>query len=45
MRGLLPADNGMEDADKNKYYRYVGSTSEIQLGKSKSFSILDLLVQ
>lgn len=42
MNGLLPEDdNGLVDTNKGKYYRYVGSTSEIQVGESKSFSILD----
>src|SRR5919106_4588784 len=42
MNGLLPEDdNGLVDTNKDKYYRFVGSTSEIQVGKSKSFSILD----
>ena len=34
-------DNDTADTTKNKYYRYVGLTSEIQAGKSKSFSISD----
>ncbi len=42
MNGLLPEDdNGIGDANKNKYYRHVGLASEIQSGKSKSFSISD----
>jgi nitrite reductase/ring-hydroxylating ferredoxin subunit len=42
MNGLLPEDdNGIGDSNKDKYYRYVGLASEIQSGKSKSFSILD----
>ena len=42
MNGLLPEDdNGLVDTNKDKYYRYVGSTSEIQVGEAKSFSILD----
>ena len=42
MNGLLPEDdNGLVNTNKGKYYRYVGSTSEIQVGESKSFSILD----
>jgi hypothetical protein len=41
VKGLLPTDNGIKDAGKNKYYRYVGLTSELQSGKSKSFSISD----
>ena len=42
MKGLFPEDdNGLGDASKDKYYRYVGLASEIQPGKSKSFSISD----
>ena len=42
MKGLFPGDdNGLGDANKDKYYRYVGLASEIQPGKSKSFSISD----
>jgi hypothetical protein len=42
MNGLLPEDdNGLVDTNKGKYYRYLGSTSEIQVGESKSFSISD----
>jgi nitrite reductase/ring-hydroxylating ferredoxin subunit/multimeric flavodoxin WrbA len=33
-------DNGTVDSNKNGYYRFVGLTSEIQSGKSKSFTIL-----
>ncbi|HEX5978802.1 MAG TPA: Rieske 2Fe-2S domain-containing protein, partial [Nitrososphaeraceae archaeon] len=32
-------DNGTVDSNKNGYYRFVGLTSEIQSGKSKSFTI------
>jgi nitrite reductase (NADH) small subunit/3-phenylpropionate/trans-cinnamate dioxygenase ferredoxin subunit len=40
MEGSMPGnDNDTADTTKNKYYRYVGLTSEIQAGKSKSFSI------
>ena len=42
MEGSVPGNsNGTVDTTKNKYYRYVGLTSEIQAGKSKSFSISD----
>lgn len=38
MNGLLPEDdNGIGDANKNKYYRHVGLASEIQSGKSNLF--------
>ena len=40
MKELLPDDNKtIGDTNKDKYYRYVGLASEIQAGKSKSFSI------
>ena len=42
MKELLPDDNKtIGDTNKDKYYRYVGLASEIQAGKSKSFSISD----
>ena len=42
MEGSVPGNsNGTVDTTKNNYYRYVGLTSEIQAGKSKSFSISD----
>jgi nitrite reductase/ring-hydroxylating ferredoxin subunit/multimeric flavodoxin WrbA len=42
MKGLLPEDDkSLGDANKDKYYRYIGLASEIQAGKSKSFSISD----
>ena len=42
MKGLFPGDdNGLGDANKDKYYRYVGLVSEIRAGKSKSFLITD----
>ena len=34
-------DNGTADTNKNGYYRFVGLTSEIQSGRSKSFMISD----
>jgi nitrite reductase/ring-hydroxylating ferredoxin subunit/multimeric flavodoxin WrbA len=42
MKGLFPGDdNGLGDANKDKYYRYIGLVSEIRAGKSKSFLITD----
>jgi hypothetical protein len=42
MKELLPDDDkSIGDTNKDKYYRYVGLASEIQAGKSKSFSISD----
>lgn len=42
MKELLPDDDkDIGDTNKDKYYRYVGLASEIQPGKSKSFSISD----
>ena len=42
MKELLPGgDKSIGDTNKDKYYRYVGLASEIQAGKSKSFSISD----
>ena len=42
MKGLFPEDdNGLGDANKDKYYRYIGLVSEIRAGKSKSFLITD----
>ena len=42
MKELLPGDDkSIGDTNKDKYYRYVGLASEIQAGKSKSFSISD----
>jgi nitrite reductase/ring-hydroxylating ferredoxin subunit len=36
MKGLFPGD-----ANKDKYYRYIGLVSEIRADKSKSFLITD----
>lgn len=42
MKGLFPGDdNSLGDANKDKYYRYIGLVSEIRAGKSKSFIIAD----
>jgi nitrite reductase/ring-hydroxylating ferredoxin subunit len=42
MKGLfLGDDNSLGDANKDKYYRYIGLVSEIRAGKSKSFLIAD----
>jgi len=42
MKGLFPGDdNSLGDANKDKYYRYIGLVSEIRAGKSKSFLIAD----
>ena len=42
MKGLFPGDdNSLGDANKDKYYRYIGVVSEIRAGKSKSFLIAD----
>ncbi|HEY6405628.1 MAG TPA: Rieske 2Fe-2S domain-containing protein, partial [Nitrososphaeraceae archaeon] len=42
MKGSFPRnDNGTADTNKNGYYRFVGLTSEIQSGRSKSFIISD----
>jgi hypothetical protein len=42
MKELLPDDDkALGDTNKDKYYRYVGLASEIQPGKSKSFTISD----
>ncbi|HEU4823428.1 MAG TPA: Rieske 2Fe-2S domain-containing protein [Nitrososphaeraceae archaeon] len=42
MKEMLPDDDkDIGDTNKDKYYRYVGPASEIQPGKSKSFSISD----
>jgi hypothetical protein len=42
MKGLFPGDdNSLGDANKDKYYRYIGLVSEIRAGKSKSFLIVD----
>ena len=42
MKGSFPGnDNGTADTNKNGYYRFVGLTSEIHSGKSKSFIISD----
>ena len=42
MKGSFPRnDNGTADTNKNGYYRFVGLTSEIQSGRSKSFMISD----
>jgi nitrite reductase/ring-hydroxylating ferredoxin subunit/multimeric flavodoxin WrbA len=42
MKGLfLGDDNSLGDANKDKYYRYIGLVSEIRAGKSKSFIIAD----
>jgi nitrite reductase/ring-hydroxylating ferredoxin subunit/multimeric flavodoxin WrbA len=42
MKGLFPGDdNSLGDANKDKYYRYIGLISEIRAGKSKSFLIAD----
>ena len=41
MNELFPGDKAIGDTNKDKYYRYVGLASEIQPGKSKSFSISD----
>ena len=42
MKSLLPEDdNGLGDTNNDKYYQYIGLASEIQAGKSKSFSISD----
>jgi nitrite reductase/ring-hydroxylating ferredoxin subunit/multimeric flavodoxin WrbA len=40
MKRLLPNNNNdSNDDDRNSSYRYIGIASEIQVGKSKSFSI------
>jgi nitrite reductase/ring-hydroxylating ferredoxin subunit len=42
MRSSLPEDdNGLGETNNDKYYQYIGLASEIQAGKSKSFSILN----
>jgi hypothetical protein len=42
MRSLLPKDdNGFNDDNVNEHYRYLGIASEIQVGNSKFFSIVD----
>jgi nitrite reductase/ring-hydroxylating ferredoxin subunit len=42
MRSLLPKDdNGFNDDSVNEHYRYLGIGSEIQVGNSKFFSIVD----
>jgi nitrite reductase/ring-hydroxylating ferredoxin subunit/multimeric flavodoxin WrbA len=42
MKGLFPGDDdSLGDANKDKYYHYIGLVSEIRAGKSKSFLIAD----
>ena len=38
---MLEGDNGFKDYNVNEHYRYVGFTSEIQVGKYIFFSIVD----